>query len=127
LGLIVLDTSVLIDQLRGHVHARAALRAVQDAGETLAASLVTKVELLAGMRSHERKVTRDLMAAITWIGIDDNIAERAGTMARRHRASHHGIGVVDYLIAATVEQVDGELWTRNIKHFPMFPKLLPPY
>jgi predicted nucleic acid-binding protein len=127
LGLIVLDTSVIIDNLRDRDGAGDVIDAALDAGHTLAASLLTKVELLAGMRSHERKGTREVMSSLRWMGVDDEIAELAGGYARRYRGSHRGIGVVDYVIAATAEHLGGELWTRNIKHFPMFPKLVPPY
>ena len=125
--MILVDTTVLIDNLRRVTVAREAILAALDRGDTLAASVLTKVELLSGMRAHEKSATRELMASLRWIDVDDTIAELAGTLARRYRASHHGIDVVDYVIAATVNATDGELWTRNIKHFPMFPKLLPPY
>ncbi len=127
MGLIVLDTCILIDHLRDVDEAADAVDAALEAGETLAASVVTKVELLTGMRSHERKATREVMAKLHWIGVDDQIAELAGEMGRRYRRSHTGIGPIDCLVAATAEQQSAELWTRNIKHFPMFPKLLPPY
>ncbi len=55
------------------------------------------------------------------------IAEQAGALAARFVRSHPGIEVVDYLIAASVQRLDGELWTRNVRHFPMFPALAPPY
>ena len=127
MGLILLDTMVLIDNLRRVARARDAIVAAIDRGDTLAGSVLTKVELLSGMRAHEKRATRDVLASVQWIDVDDTIAELAGTLARRYRASHHGIGVVDFVIAATVNATDGDLWTRNLKHFPMFPKLLPPY
>jgi predicted nucleic acid-binding protein len=127
LGLILLDTSILIDHLRKMPEARDAMLAATDAGDMLAASLVTKIELMAGMRSHERRSTRDVMATIHWIGLEDEIAEKAGAFARRYRRSYMGIDIPDFIIAATADHVGAELWTRNIKHFPMFPELLPPY
>ncbi|GAA1097327.1 hypothetical protein GCM10009648_40710 [Tsukamurella spumae] len=48
-------------------------------------------------------------------------------LARRYRASHSGIDIADYLIAATATAAGAELWTRNIKHFPMFERLESPY
>ena len=47
--------------------------------------------------------------------------------ARRYVQSHPGIGVVDYVIAATAMRLDADLWTRNTKHFPMFADLVAPY
>ncbi|HEY8546278.1 MAG TPA: type II toxin-antitoxin system VapC family toxin [Acidimicrobiales bacterium] len=127
MGLIVVDTGVLVDNLRRVAAARDAVVQALDRGDRLVASVVSKVELLSGMRATEKRATRDLLAAFRWIDVDDTIAEVAGTLGRRYRSSHHNIGVVDCVIAATATVTGGELWTRNLKRFPMFPKLLPPY
>ncbi len=124
---IVVDTSVHIDHLRGDERARAALRQAVDSGERLAASVLTKVEVLAGMRTSEERATRRLLESLDWIDVSDDLAERAGMFANQFLPSHPGVDPVDYVIAATAEYVDARLWTRNIKHFPMFPGLEPPY
>ena len=125
--MILIDTSVLVDHLRGHGPARQALRAAADAGEHLACSVVTKVEVLAGMRPSEEDATRELFRALDWVGVDDEIAEHAGRLANRFLPSHPGVDPVDYIIAATADRLEAPLWTRNLKHFPMFPDLVGPY
>jgi hypothetical protein len=127
LGLIVLDTSVLVDHLRDHPSVADIIDDRLGAGERISSSVLTKVELIAGMRSHERRSVRTLVDRLTWIGVTDAVAEQAGAFARRYRHSHPGIGVVDFVIAATVQELNAELWTRNVRHFPMFPGLRPPY
>jgi predicted nucleic acid-binding protein len=124
---IVVDSTVLVDNLRERPDATARVVEALEQGERLSASTLTKVELLAGMRSSERHRTRRLLDSLDWISVSDPIAERAGALARRYRASHTGVGVVDFVIAATVEELEAELWTRNVKHFPMFAGLKPPY
>ncbi|MCY4614980.1 MAG: type II toxin-antitoxin system VapC family toxin [Chloroflexi bacterium] len=124
---IVVDTSVLIDHLRGEDAAREALRGATLDGERLVASVLTKVEVLAGMRTAEEDATRRLMDSLDWIEVDEDLAERAGALANRFLRSHPGIDPVDYVIAATVERLDARLWTRNVRHFPMFPELAAPY
>ena len=124
---IVVDTSVLIDHLRGEDAAREALRGAALDGERLVASVLTKVEVLAGMRTAEEDATRRLMDSLDWIEVDEDLAERAGALANRFLRSHPGIDPVDYVIAATVERLNARLWTRNMRHFPMFPELAPPY
>ncbi|QBI20224.1 type II toxin-antitoxin system VapC family toxin [Egibacter rhizosphaerae] len=124
---VLLDTSVLVDHLRGREEARQALRRALSHGEPLTASVVTKVEVLAGMRASEEEATRTLFRAVEWIAVDDGIAERAGQMANRFLRSHSGVDPNDYIIAATAEQLEAQLWTRNLKHFPMFPHLTSPY
>lgn len=124
---IVLDTSVLIDQLRDRPGVGAALDDAVFGGDRLAASTVTKVELLQGMRSAERGAMRRLFSAMVWLAVDDEVAELAGRYAREYRASHHTIDVPDFIIAATAALRGDALWTRNVKHFPMFPELTSPY
>lgn len=124
---VLLDTSVLIDHLRGHAAARAALARVVDDGERLAASVLTRVEILAGMRPAEDVATRGLFGALTWVPVDVAIAERAGLLANRYLRTHPGVDPVDFVIAATAEAIDAPLWTRNLKHFPMIEDLVAPY
>lgn len=124
----VTDTTVLIDHLRGHEPARARLQELLESSDgSLAASEVSRVELLSGMRSHERRATRELISLLDWTPVDERIAERAGALGRQYRHSHSGIGAPDLIIAATAELRSAELWTTNIRHFPMFPDLEPPY
>lgn len=123
----VVDTSVLIDCLGNNRQAVDALRRVVNDGDVLAASVLTKVEVLAGMRPAEEQRTRLLFRALRWIGVDGDLAERAGALANQFGPSHPGVDPVDYVIAATVERLHASLLTRNVKHFPMFPALQSPY
>lgn len=121
--MIVVDTSVLIDHLRGHGPATELIDAALERSERMFASEVTRIELLAGMRSHERRKTGALMRVLEWDPVDEAVAETAGEFARRFRRSHPDIGVADYAIAATVSLRKASLQTLNVRHFPMFPKL----
>jgi predicted nucleic acid-binding protein len=127
MGLIVVDTSILIDNLRDDPGAVLALDRAQEEGDELYASVISRSELLAGMRSHERRITRALIDSLDWVAVSEDIAELGGNLARRYRASFQGIGLPDILIGATAQHVGADLWTRNPRHFPMFPGLRPPY
>lgn len=122
--LTVLDTTVLVDHVRGSEAARAYLLGLPDLP---ACSEVTRTELLRGIRSGERRATDQLMGMIRWIAVDERISRRAGEIGRRYRRSHSTIGVADLLIAATAELVDGDLATSNVRDFPMFKGLRQPY
>ncbi len=123
----VVDTTVLIDHLRGDERARAVIREAIESGQTLVSSVLTKTELLAGMRSSEQPATRVLMETLRWAEVDDQLAGRAGMFAHQYLRSHPDIDVVDYVIAATTHLLNAELWTLNVRRFPMFPGLEPPY
>ncbi len=124
---IVVDTSILIDHLRNVPEAVEALLAASDSRDELFASVLTKVEVLAGMRSDEERATRALFEALVWIDVNDGLAEDAGILANRYRPTHPGVDPVDYVIAATALRLDAALWTRNVRHFPMFAELRSPY
>ena len=57
----------------------------------------------------------------------EEIARRAGELGRRWDRHRPGIALADLVIAATAEHLGAELATTNVRHFPMFPELAPPY
>ena len=123
---VLVDTSVLIDYLRGNDLAATLLERERQAGP-LHASEITRLEVLAGMRPVEETATRLLLATLTWHPVDKQIAERAGELGRRWLPSHHTIDSADLAIASTAIVLDAALLTRNVRHFPMFSGLASPY
>lgn len=125
---LVLDTSVLIDHLRGRPKAATEIipRAIAR-GDELWSVQVVRAEVLAGMREVEEAPTRDLLRLIVWVDVDEALAETAGALGRRFLRSHPGIEVTDLLLAALVQHLDAQLKTTNVKHFPMFKGLTSPY
>jgi predicted nucleic acid-binding protein len=120
------DTSVLVDYLRGHQQAAAVLEEARTSGP-LHASEITRLEILAGMRTSEEIGTRSLLSALVWHPVDAEVAERAGALGRHWLPSHHSIDSADLAIAATAQLTDLPLLTMNVRHFPMFAGLRPPY
>lgn len=120
---MLVDGTVVIDLLRGEEHARAWFA---DLPSVVAASEVTRAEVLRGMRSGERSSTLRTLAAYRWLPVDEEVSTRAGLLGRQYRASHR-LGLPDLLVAATALVNDAELATSNVEHFPMFPGLTPPY
>lgn len=121
---VVLDTSVLIDHLRSVTPATEYLAGLD---ERPSCSELSRIEVMQGLRSAERRDAGKLFALVDWIPVNEALARRAGELGRRWRRSHPGIGVVDLAIAATAQQVGGTVATRNLKHFPMFDGLRSPY
>jgi len=121
---IVFDTSILIDVLRGDAAALGYVRGVTDVP---ICSEVTRIEVARGLRSGERTSAEQLFRTLHWVPLDEPIARRAGELGRRWDRHRPGISLADLVIAATAEQVDAELATANIRHFPMFEDLQSPY
>jgi predicted nucleic acid-binding protein len=121
------DTSVLVDYLRGVQPARELLRSALQREEVVAASVLTRIELSIGMRAPERRATDALVGALRWLTVDTAVAEQADALARRYARSHSWIDAVDYCVAASALVHGLELWTLNVRHFPMFQELRPPW
>lgn len=122
----LVDTSILIDYLRGHAGAGDLLERERTA-DVLHASEITRIEILAGMRPTEEDGTRALLSTLVWHPVDAEIAEQAGALGREWLPSHHTIDSADLAIAATVVRTNTRLLTRNVRHFPMFTDLQAPY
>lgn len=122
-----MDSDVLIAHLRGGPPARDWLiRARRETGR-LATSVVSVAEIAGGMRSAERREVARLLSSLHIFPVTERVGWRAAELMRTYRRSHSGIGLGDFLVAATAE-VDGlELATLNVRHFPMFPGLEPPF
>ncbi len=124
---LLVDTSVLIDHLRGVPGAIARLGEAARDGDELWSVTVVRTEILAGMRPKEEQGTWRLLAALRWQDVTVEVADEAGALASRYLRSHPGVDTIDYLVAAAALTMGAELWTTNIKHFPMFPDLERPY
>lgn len=124
--MILVDTDVLIAHLRGVAPAHDWLHEAR-AGQPLAVSAVTVAELTGGMRSSERREVARLLSAFRVEPVTEVIARGAGAFMRQFRASHSGIGIADYLVAATAEHRGMALATLNVRHFPMFEGLAAPF
>lgn len=121
---MLLDTSVLIDWLRGYEPAGSWLGSLDDVPFT---SEISRVEVLQGVRSSERRLTEQMFSSLRWVTLTEGVARRAGELGREYRRSHPGLGVADLVIAATAVELGVPLATGNVRHFPMFPSLQTPY
>jgi predicted nucleic acid-binding protein len=124
---VLLDSSVLIDHLRGDPRAVELLDELAIADEAIWAATPTRTELLAGIRARERDALARLFAALAWVDITTAIADDAGELAHQYGRAHPGIDTADYLIAGAARSLGARLLTLNVRDFPMFPGLKPPY
>jgi predicted nucleic acid-binding protein len=124
--MILVDSDVLIAHLRGVAAARDWLVGARNDGP-LAISVVSIAEIIGGMRSVERREVWRLLGSFRVEPATELIARRAGDLMRRYRRSHNSIGLGDYFIAATADVKGLQLATLNVRHFPMFKRLQPPF
>lgn len=124
---IVVDADVLIDVLQRVAAARDVLASARLGGMTLVSVTPVRTEVLRGASPDRLGPVLELLGSLTWIVVDEDLADRAADHGRRYGRSHPGIQVTDLLLAAAVERIEGQLLTRNVRHYPMFPDLHPAY
>ena len=114
----LLDSNVLILHLRERPGITALLTRWGKEG-TLYISVVTRTELLAGMRPHEEARTIELLDSLENLPVDEAIADRAGRLIYQYARQGIQLSFADALIAATALEHGLTLATTNPKHFPM--------
>jgi len=118
MGDYLLDSNVLILHLRERPEITALLiRWGQE--RALCISVVTRTEILAGMRPHEKERTMELLDSLVSLPVDKTIADRAGRLIYQYARQGIQLSLPDAIIAATALQHELTLATTNPKHFPM--------
>ncbi len=119
---MVVDSSVVIDYLRGHSEAADFLETARRAGE-LATHVVVVAEVLAGARDRQEVETIDRFFGEFRIHpIDTSDSVLSIDLFKRYRLSH-GVGWLDCLIAATGLRTRLPIATLNEKHCAVFEEL----
>ena len=122
--MIVADTDVLIDALRGREPARRRIAGAIESG-ALATTAVSLFELLSGARdASEREPIERLLAALAVLPFDAPAGTAAADARRGLEAAGKTIGMADYQIAGICLSRSLPLLTRNRGHFERVPGLI---
>lgn len=124
----MIDSSVLIDCLRGGAKAIQFIAAVSAHGP-VTTHVIVAAELFAGARNkHELNTIESFVSGLNLIAPIEEDAYAALDLFKKHRLSH-GVDWPDCQIAATALRLGLEINTLNTKHFGAFPglRLAKPY
>lgn len=114
----LLDTSVIIDALRGRRERVALLERLLSEGHTLACCAVNVAEVYAGMHRAEAAATDAFLQSLDYYDLTWDVARAAGRLKYRHARQGRTLSLSDTLIAA-VALINGlTLITDNIKDYP---------
>ena len=116
---ILLDTTVLIDLLRGRPGATTRLRAVRTAGDQPYASAVNVEEVVRGLRTPEVGAARSLLAGLRIVELGDAEGWRAGEWRRDAAVRGSTLTQADCLVAAAAASIGGRIATGNPRDFPV--------
>lgn len=122
--MIVADSDVLIDALRGRDPAASRISLELQSGG-LATSAITVFELRSGARdTREREIVDRLLGAMRILPLDASAAGEAAEIRRALEALGAPLPMADCLIAGICRVNMATLLTRNRKHFDRVPDLL---
>jgi predicted nucleic acid-binding protein len=115
---VLLDTTVLIDVLRGRPAGNRllALRAAQHVPWTCA---INVEEICRGLHDHEEAAASQLLDGLRFAPLTRVEGERAGAWRRDFATRGQTLAQADCLIAAAAVSVGARLATGNTRDFPM--------
>ena len=115
---LLLDTTVLIDALRGSA-ARQRILDLRRGGEVPYVCAVNVDEVARGVRPDEHRLTRDLIDSLRWAPLGADQGWCAGTWRGEFAAQGVTLSQADCLVAAAAVGIGGRLATGNPDDFPM--------
>lgn len=114
----MLDTTVLIDVLRGRP-AGDRLLGLRRRGDDPATTAINVEEIIRGLRPDEHPAAAALFDGLRLLPVRRREAELAGDWRREHAATGRTLAQADCLIAACAAGARARLATGNPKDFPM--------
>jgi predicted nucleic acid-binding protein len=116
---VLLDTTVLIDLLRGRSGAAARLRALRVAGDAPHVCALNIEEVARGLRPGEEAAALGLVSGLRVAPLEEAEGWQAGYWRREHAVRGVTLSQADCLVAAAAHSVGARLATGNPKDFPM--------
>ena len=116
---VLLDTTVVIDLLRGRRGATARLRSLRESGDVAYVCAINIDETVRGLRSGEDTGARQLFAGLRTIVLGEREGWQAGEWRRRFAAGGQSLSQADCLVAAAAVSFGARLATGNPRDFPM--------
>jgi predicted nucleic acid-binding protein len=116
---VLLDTTVVIDLLRGRFGARGRLEDVRLAGDIPYVCAVNIEETVRGLRPAERQGARSLFDGLRLAPLAEEEGWQAGDWRRHFGSRGRTLSQADCLVAAAAVSIGARLATGNPKDFPM--------
>ena len=115
----LLDSTVIIDCLRGRRETVDFLTEVASESSVVGCCAINIAEVYAGMRENERQVTKKLLDSLEYYEVTKNLAELAGEYKREYAGKGITLPLSDVIIAAVSISNNLTLVTDNLRHYPM--------
>ena len=123
----LLDTTFIVDHLRGVPEAVQRLRQIVEQGDLPFVNDIVTAEAWAGAPSDDDRPLANLLEFLEFIAAGPTHAKVAGRWRARSRAAGRDIGTADALIAACAEDAHASVLTRNLREFALTPVTVETY
>jgi predicted nucleic acid-binding protein len=123
----LLDTTFIVDHLRGTPEAVQRLRRIVEQGDIPFVNDIVTAEAWAGAPTDDDRALTSLFEFLEFVAAGPTHAKAAGRWRARSRAAGHDIGIADSLIAACAEDSRAAVLTRNVRDFAQTPVAVETY
>ncbi len=125
--MVCLDTSFLVDFLRGRKNAVGFLANLQESSEAITVAAPSVFELVEAAEiarsDKEKKAIQELVSSLAVLPLDSEPAWAAGRLSAELIFAGEQIGQMDTLIGAIARHHGEAIVTKNRKHFARIPGL----
>ena len=117
----LIDTTFVIDHLRGDPSARERLARAAELGDELFVNEVVVAESWAGAHSNDDRDLEVFLQFLEFVQPGPDAAKTAGRWRADARTRGWTLSAPDALIAAAAQSLDAVLLTRNLRDFALAP------
>jgi len=118
----LLDTTIIIDHLRGNKKATSYLGEIGMQGDIAGCCCINIAEVYTGVKEKEKEKTDRFIESLYYFEVTKGIAKLAGRLKQKYAKKGKTLAIADVVIAATAMVHGLTLITKNTKHYP-FPEL----
>ncbi len=124
---LVLDSSFVIDHLRGDPGARGRWHRMFEEGDQPVVTEIVVCEVRTGLRAVDEAILERFLLPTEFVKPDRATAMLAGRWRAEVRDRGRTLGIADALIAAAAFQLGGGVVTRDLRDFSLTPVRLEAY
>ena len=114
----LLDTTTIIDHLRGDEKVNFCLEEIGTRGDIAGCCCINITETYTGMKDKEKEKTDKFIESLYYFGVTKEIAKLAGKLKQKYVKKGNTLATTDVIIAATAIAYGLVLITKNVKHYP---------
>ena len=114
----LLDTTTIIDHLRGNKKVNSHLERIGQRGDIAGCCCINIAETYAGMRKKEKEKTDRFIESLYYFEVTKEVAKLAGELRQKYFKKGKTLATIDVIITATAMTYNLILITKNVKHYP---------